>query len=120
MKTFDDLENFLLDTLPHGSGIDCEWVVVIEKNRIVCKNSIHALNENGFYMGFIPFTVKLPIIDGIIQCHGFKLTAHGWKNYLTQRYWPLYKDYVEQCLLDSLPVSIFTSEHNLMYSILGV
>lgn len=116
MYKFDDLELFLIDKLPAGSGIDCKWDITIKNNMVVCKNSAHVLNDMGFYMGYIPFTVKLPIVDHAIQCGDMKLIAHGWNTYLTQRYWPIYSDYIWDCIYKSLPAVIWHAPHTGIYS----
>jgi hypothetical protein len=48
--------------LPHGSGIDCDWIITIDwkKSRINCKNSYHCMNEYGMYDGFADFTLSIP------------------------------------------------------------
>lgn len=53
-------EEKLIDLLPHGSGIDCNWEVTKHKNgNVTCKNSFHSMDENGMYDGFMPFTVRI-------------------------------------------------------------
>lgn len=116
MYKFNDLESFLIERLPSGSGIDCNWDITIKNNMVICKNSAHVLNDMGYYMGYIPFTVKLPIVDNAIQCSNMKLIAHEWKTYLTKRYWPLYSDYIWDCVYNSLPAVIWYAPHNGMYS----
>jgi len=116
MYKFDCLESFLLDRLPHGSGIDCEWYITIKNNMVICKNSAHVLNDAGYYMGYIPFTVKLPIVDNTIQCGDMKIIAHNWRSHLTRRYWPIYTDYIWDCIYDALPAVIWYAPHNGMYS----
>lgn len=49
----------LFDKLPSGSGIDCKWEIDILKDRLLCVNSWHIMNDGGYYMGFIDFTVKI-------------------------------------------------------------
>lgn len=52
-------EDFLAEILPHGSGIDADWYINQQKNGSwVCTNSFHAMNENGYYDGWIPFKVN--------------------------------------------------------------
>jgi len=53
-------ESCLRDLLPHGSGIDSEWVITEHKNgNFTCENSFHSMDENGYYDGYMPFTVRL-------------------------------------------------------------
>ena len=45
--------------LPHGSGIDYDWQIDVKENgNITCKNAYHRMDENGFYDGIFPFTVR--------------------------------------------------------------
>ena len=55
----EQIENTLLESLPHGSGIDCEWEFDFCVNYISCKNSWHILNDNGYYNGFIDFELRI-------------------------------------------------------------
>lgn len=50
----------LIDQLPHGSGIDLKWELEVNERWIVCRNGYHCMSDNGFYDGWIDFTVKLP------------------------------------------------------------
>lgn len=48
----------LRDILPHGSGIDCNWCIYTAKNgNIQAKNAFHAMTEDGYYDGYMNFTV---------------------------------------------------------------
>lgn len=55
----DNIFDILATILPHGSGIDSTWHIEILPNRIDCHNSFHCMNENGFYCGWIDFTLSL-------------------------------------------------------------
>jgi len=53
-------ETDLLELLPHGSGIDCDWSIIEHKNgNVTAKNSFHAMNETGMYDGYMDFTVRI-------------------------------------------------------------
>lgn len=55
----DEIESVLRDILPHGSGIDCDWEFEYYDNGgIKCKNFYHAMNDNGYYVKYIPISVK--------------------------------------------------------------
>lgn len=45
--------------LPHGSGIDCDWVIEGHAHHITCRNEYHCMDSNGFYEGYQPFSVIL-------------------------------------------------------------
>ena len=54
------LENYLLNKLPHGSGLDYTWHYDFNKshgNKIVLTMSFHAMDQNGFYDKVIDFIV---------------------------------------------------------------
>ena len=57
----DRITDLLMEKLPHGSGIDCDWVIHLDNASyfIVCTNSYHVMNENGMYNGFIDFRVVI-------------------------------------------------------------
>ena len=53
-------EERLIDALPHGSGIDCNWSAETQKNgNIVASNSYHLMDDGGMYDGWQNFSVKL-------------------------------------------------------------
>lgn len=49
--------------LPHGSGIDYDWTLRENKNFVYAENAYHYMNENGFYDGILPFTIRFPKDD---------------------------------------------------------
>ncbi len=50
-----DHEKFV-EKLPHGSGIDCNWEVFERKDgKTTFKNFFHAMDEHGYYDGYMPF-----------------------------------------------------------------
>ncbi len=46
------------DSLPHGSGIDCDWTMETEENRATFYNAYHGMNESGMYDGWLEFRVE--------------------------------------------------------------
>jgi len=68
-----DFEDYLTEILPHGSGIDCDWEFSEQKDgKLVCKNSYHAMDEWGGYIGFIDFSIRFHRknpTDFILQFH---------------------------------------------------
>ena len=53
-------EKKLLEALPTGSGIDCEWEIIEHKNgNITAKNSFHAMDQYGYYDGYMDFSIKI-------------------------------------------------------------
>ena len=56
----DDMEQILLNKLPHGSGIDCKWEFTwLVNGKLLAINAFHCMNDAGYYEGFADFTVKL-------------------------------------------------------------
>ena len=43
--------------LPHGSGINSDWQVVLKKDRATCYNTFDHMDENGMYDAYIDFSV---------------------------------------------------------------
>lgn len=97
-KTFENedridcLESILESELPHGSGIDYKWEFDFNKNgSIVCRNSFHAMNENGYYDGIMPFKFTIQFdrqnnkldFNHIICNEKRKNSFYGLKEYLT-------------------------------------
>lgn len=104
------LEDFI-DSLPHGSGINCEWSGHMPKNGryVYLTNSFHVMNDAGFYVGYQDFTVRIDKEDFIqfIENHGarwqavesmkrdFKLQFNG-SHYLADYY--MLRDYLEDTI----------------------
>lgn len=55
----NDIEEILIKLLPHGSGIDCYWEFTWFKNgSLKCSNFFHAMNNDGYYVKYIPISIK--------------------------------------------------------------
>ena len=65
-------EEKLLEVLPHGSGIDCKWEIEENSKSFLAKNSYHLMDENGFYCGYIDFSLRIPKDNP----YDFKLMFH--------------------------------------------
>lgn len=69
--TMTDVETFAR-ALPHGSGLDTDWHLVIRKRRsgrpagVTAYIEWHAMNENGFYVGYLPVRVVFDVVAGEI------------------------------------------------------
>ncbi len=67
----DRIESTLLEILPQGSGIDCGWNFDYTDKSIFCCSAYHRMNDSGYYVEWIDFTVKISIdhrtIDGKID-----------------------------------------------------
>ena len=49
----------LLEILPHGAGIDATWRFEETDNKIIASNKFHLMNDNGYYIGWVPFTAEI-------------------------------------------------------------
>jgi hypothetical protein len=90
------LEKYLLEKLPHGSGLDYTWRYDYQKsnaNKIVLTMSYHAMNENGYYDRVIDFTLTITAN-----------LAHGFDTLITGNFgkYQDIKDYLYDILTDSL------------------
>ena len=51
-------------SLPHGSGIDCDWKWNNNEDECLAfYNYWHAMDANGYYCGYIPFEVIITYIN---------------------------------------------------------
>ena len=59
----------LINALPHGCGIDSTWIVErFRSGAVLCKNSFHLMDGNGFYDGWQDFAVRLyPVKVNLIR-----------------------------------------------------
>ena len=52
----------MVDYLPHGSGIDGDTRIDLERsngNKIIITSQYHAMDDNGYYDGWIDFTITV-------------------------------------------------------------
>ncbi len=50
----------LVSVLPHGSGIDYDWNFEVESSdTVLAKNGWHYMNQNGYYLGCVDFSIRL-------------------------------------------------------------
>ena len=112
------------DSLPHGSGIDCDWTMETEENRATFYNAYHGMNENGMYDGWLEFRVeffrhkkdKLNTLSG--PCSGRVQVLHragdwdfrvvGRFSEIARRPWgcglrEYLEDTIHVCLMDDFP-----------------
>jgi hypothetical protein len=58
-KTGIDVQS-LAELLPHGSGIDSDWTIHIQKNgKVRCTSYYHKMNDGGYYVGWVKFSFKV-------------------------------------------------------------
>ena len=88
-KHGDAITALILEHLPHGSGIDCDWEISInnseENAKIECYNSFHTMDEYGYYGGYVDFTIIIPLEGNwYIECDDEDEDNDGLKDYLEQ------------------------------------
>ena len=45
------------NVLPHGSGVNYDYKIRVSGSRLYVSNGYDVMNENGIYIGALPFTV---------------------------------------------------------------
>lgn len=120
LSWMDDMQELadkhILANLPHGSGIDGTWLSYIDfkrirrykftMNKLVCTNSIHCLNENGYYDGWIDFSIIIPITGNCLHTDKLELVAHGWRtNSRIKKYWSIYTDWLYDTIMYAIPTN---------------
>ena len=81
--------------LPRGSGIDSGCQIDTsrtDENRLIIESSFHVMDENGFYDGWIDFTVtvKPSLLSGIVLTikgnFNSRKSTSGLKDYLHEEF----------------------------------
>jgi hypothetical protein len=87
----DEITEKLNATLPHGSGIDCDWCFTFQKNgKIRCANSWHKMDGNGYYCGFTNFYFTVMFADGHIILSPVRMSSgerFGVREYLDEMFY---------------------------------
>ena len=85
----EDIEEQLLDILPHGSGINYDWEITIKGNKLYVHNAWDYMDENGFYDDVFPFVVcyengrfKYLHFTGCTRSQYRKIEYAGLRDYL--------------------------------------
>lgn len=52
--------SFILENLPHGSGIDLKWIMDETQKTWKFRNAFHLMNEHGMYYSWADFTLHVP------------------------------------------------------------
>jgi len=99
---FSTEERALLEDLPHGSGIDCDWHIEKAKSgKIVAHNSYHCMDDMGGYCGYADFSIRWT--PG--QEKDFRLMFHGREaQYLNTKY--MLRDYLEDTFYHALTTAV--------------
>ena len=98
-KYFDDVEETFIESLPSGSGLDCKYEITCRKNgNTLVKSHFHAMTDDGFYDGFMPFYfIVYPdmTISDVICNENKRASFYGLKEYLNEAFYNHFKDYME-------------------------
>ena len=73
---WDDDINKMIDSLPHGSGIDGKTEIDLDKStgeKIIITSEFHCMNDGGYYDGWINFKL---VLTGSLR-FGFNLAITG-------------------------------------------
>jgi len=79
----------------HGSGIDCDWYINENKSNIILSNSIHCMDDNGYYEGYMDFSVRIDKLTAKVKRIMFHTNSFYRRNYVWR-----WKDYLEQLFYD--------------------
>ena len=102
-------EKRLVACLPHGSGIDCDWVLTECPKYWKCENSYHCMNEFGYYDGYADFSLiikKLSVIHNAgtayeFESVDFNLHFHGSASHSKNQKYFL-REYLEEIFAQDL------------------
>jgi len=93
-RVSSELEIYLNAKLPHGSGIDCSYTYEYFKNSMKVKNYFHAMDENGYYDGYMMFSFRITLTKNLtmafssILCNENRRPSFcGLKEYLNDTYY---------------------------------
>lgn len=81
----EEIAEKFIQMLPHGSGIDCKWGHLWQKDgKLICNNSFHCMDYAGIYDGFAEFKLRLSPRKALTA---FEVSFTGMKSqYLNHRY----------------------------------
>lgn len=93
---FDNIVAAILDGLPHGSGIDSDWQIVVAPMEhgysVTCKNSYHAMNSAGMYDDWVDFSFSFCLDESLKPVLG----KHGNIEFSDITFSPTIAELVEQ------------------------
>ena len=92
-EIFTDAEIEVLENLPHGSGINCDWFAErLTTGRVMVHNSYQVMSESG-YIGYADFSVTF----SAEKPEDFRLCFHGRRAQYLASYYQL-RDYLEETI----------------------
>jgi len=91
------IEKWLKEKLPQGSGFSLRDIE-FKKNYVVAYMDYHVMNDMGYYIGYVDFSVRIPYT---YPDEDFKVVIHGKRShYLTRKY--LLREFIEDTIALSL------------------
>lgn len=91
-----NLDNGKTTTLPHGSGINAQWVIEDKGDKYICHNGYDTMDEAGYYDMWIDFTLTIPKKNPQDYRLQFHTDYLGW--YRIYKY--ALRDYLEYIFTD--------------------
>jgi hypothetical protein len=93
----------LIEVLPHGSGIDCDWEYDVPEtsNTVRLSNAYHCMNEHGYYDGYADFTLIVNPRTDENGLYDFKLQFNGRDSHRLNYKYGL-REYLEDTLGSAL------------------
>ena len=95
-------------TIPHGSGIDAKWDFEFKGDTLICRNSYHNMDENGYYDGWTDFVLKVNLSD-------FSLKVSRMRDDIGDYLWEFFDNWIQEIKRDLcgiLGIRPFTLEEN--------
>jgi len=63
MRMTEQVIDDLIEKMPSGSGIDCDYSWTKSNGKLILHNSFHNMNDGGYYDGYSEFKVHLILKD---------------------------------------------------------
>lgn len=85
-----DMRNVLRNMLPHGAGINGDWLFIVRSKSVTAFNNYDLMNNQGMYCGTVEFSLIIPKKEP----WNFRLHFHGKSYRYYIRYWDV-RTYLE-------------------------
>jgi len=72
----ESITDSVLETLPHGSGINGKWICEIKESQVVFSNSYDAMSE-GMYCHVINFSIVIDLKDSSILFDSWRIESNA-------------------------------------------
>jgi hypothetical protein len=98
----DDILSKIGEVLPHGSGINSDWNIMMASNtRVRCQSSFHCMDENGMYDGHADFVFLFDLRDALHGGDYTRLMFIGRESQYKAKKYDL-RDYLWDLLCETL------------------